>query len=1288
MKKLLCFVSALVIFSVSALAREENWIVHRHTQDDGLTNNAVRAVLRDSRGYVWMGTSNGLNRYDGRNYLEINIENGIPDNNYITALQEDSHGRIWIGTAAGICVYQPGEEKAHRFAAMSEYDFQVYQIVREDARHLLIPDKEYGFFRIDTDGATAEKIESGHDKQVRYSPVALCFDAGGTAWFIDSDGALCRSSDHLKSVVTVYPSEGSPFTGKRIHKMHYASGYLMIGMTDATLTMNIRTEEYRIHKSISNIHGVLTVSENEIWAACDSGIVVFGPDLNRIRGFRMTDLPGGGDREIMPNSALLDICSDGGNGFWIGSYGGAIHLLQNRTGLLAHRGYFTSRIVPAKDGSVWIGTENKGLFHFFPLENRMEPVNLNLSSTNIQGLCLDGDNLYIGAWASNKLVCLNTRTGEGKAFPISFNVTSLFRIEKDCILIGSTAGLKLLSDGKISDVEGLSISIRSLFADRSNNIWLSSYHDGLYRLNRSSLGRAGKPEYEQFVANVNNPSSLQSNKVCCVYEDRQGTMWVATENAGFYKMDVSRKAFQRIEIDPCKAAYGFSEDSRGYIWITTDKGLLCLNPASGNHFLFTKGDELLSDQYNYNSNAIDDSGFLYVGTSAGFVMFDTNRFPIATKGSTLLLPSSEYVSSLSVKHRNNSFSIPVSSISNDVLDNTKIMWRCPEMGVNKWEELKGDAIEFNDLPSGRFELQLHLQSVPNKEVLDKRRLFITIEVPLFLRWWAWLIYLVLLGSIIFLIVSLTRRKTKRKIHNEKSKLEAEYSKNLYVAKLDFITDLAHEIRTPLTLITAPAESIKAKLAKTADKSVQDDINLLSRNTERLNELMLQLMDFRSIEKQGYSIHPEECNLSAILKRVFDRFSSSSNNHHIDYRLSLPEDPVRALTDANAIDRIVSNLLTNAFKYTASFIHLKLEKGDQHFRVTCENDGSVVPANMRESIFKPFVRYKGSQHNISGSGIGLYTGRALAELLGGSLQMDSDLSLNRFILEAPLSTAESKPAVKAAYKEPTQKEIPFRPGTISDGNLSTLLIVEDNDDMRDFLVSVMSPYFITLQALDGLEAHEMLSEPDHPLPDFVLSDVMMPRMNGFELCHAIKQDINICHIPVVLLTAKADTDSKVEGMEYGADAYIEKPFAPEYLIAVVQGILENRRRLQAYYSSKPLAKSSSVPHSQLEDKLLQKLEQFMEDRLDDETIRVEDFASALSMSKSSLQRKMQALFGMSVIEYITLYRLKAAARIMDSESVPVSEVGFRVGFTSHSYFSKCFKKQFGMTPREFKERERR
>jgi len=1275
------------LFSGNAVARDYNWIVHRHTQDDGLSNNTVRAVLRDSRGYVWMGTSNGLNRYDGRNYQEVKIDGGIPDNNYITSLLEDSRGKIWIGTAAGVCVYEPGQEKAARFPYMAKYDFQVYQIVNEKPGYILIPNKDYGFFRINIDYSSVERIESGNDGTIAFSPVALCLDAGGTIWFINSDGTLYHSSDSLKTVETVITSESSPFSGKRIHKMHFASGYLLIGMTDASLIMNIRTGVYSINKSISNIHGILSSLEEEYWAACDNGIVVFDADMNQIGNFKMTDLPGGGDRETMPNSALIDICHDGGNGFWIGSYGGSIHLLQNRTGLIAYRGYYTSRILPGKDGITWIGTENKGLFRFVPAENRMEKMNLNLLSTNIQGLCIDGDNLYIGAWASNKLVAYNTKTGASKSYPVSFNVTSLCRLDKDFILIGSTSGLKLLSNGVVSDVEGMDISIRSLYADRHDRIWISTYHNGLYRLNRSSLGKAGPPEYVQYVADINHSCSLQSNKVCCVFEDSQGALWVATENAGFYNLDVSSGSFTRIKSEKCKAAYGFSEDSRGFIWITTDKGLLCLNPLSGSSFIFKKGDELLSDQYNYDSNIIDSSGNLYVGTSAGFVMFDTNKFPISSKGETLLLPSVEYTKSLTVKHRDNSFSIPVSSISNDVLDNTKIMWRCSQMDINNWKELEGGALAFNNLPSGHYELQLHLQSVPNKEVLDKRRLFITVEVPLLLRWWAWLVYLVLLCSIVVLAVTLTKRKTAKIIKDETNRLEAEYAKNLYLSKLDFITDLAHEIRTPLTLITAPAESIRTKMSKSADVSVLEDINILSRNTERLNELMLQLMDFRSIEKQGYTIHPEECNLSAVLKRVFDRFNSSSGKKSIDYKLILPEQPVKTVTDANAVDRIVSNLLTNAFKYAATYIVLTMEASGNSVRIVCENDGSVVPENMRESIFKPFVRYKDGKHNISGSGIGLYTARSLAVLIGGSLQMDSDLSENRFILEVPLAAFDFKPPVKAEYKEPAQRTYTTEKYPDSESRSSCLLIVEDNDDMRTFLVSIMSPYFTIQQAKDGREALDIINGHGR-IPDIVLSDVMMPRMDGFELCRLVKQDINICHIPIVLLTAKVDTGSKVEGLEYGADVYVEKPFAPEYLVAVLQGIIENRNRLQAYYSSKPLVGSSSVPHSKLEDKLIQKLEQFMEERLDDETIRVEDIAFALGMSKSSLQRKMQALFGMSVNEYVMLYRLKAAALIMDSEDVHVSEIGYRVGFTSHSYFSKCFKKQFGMTPREFKERERR
>lgn len=1283
MKRLPIIIVLSVLFSGSVCAKDDNWIAHRHTQDNGLSNNAVRAVMRDSRGYVWMGTSNGLNRYDGNEYREIKIEGGVPDNNYISALLEDPKGRIWIGTAEGLCLYKPGDEKAFRFAAMDEYAFQVYQIAMDSGGKILISDKDYGFFRIDTDRMTAERIESGSN--IAYSPLALCVDANGSVWFVNSDGTLCRSSDQLASAEIVIPSDLSPLVGKRIHKMFYESGFLLIGLTYAIMIMNVRTREYTIPKGISNIHGVISGSKDEFWAACDNGIVIFDADMNESRSFEMTDLPGGGDWQTHPNSALLDICSDGGDGYWIGSFGGAVHLLRNRTGLKAYRGYYTSRIVPSKDGSVWIGTENKGLFRFFPEENRMEPVRgLNLSSTNIQGLCLDGDHLFVGAWASNKLVSLNIKTGEVRSYPVSFNMTSLCRIEKDCIMIGSTSGLKLLSDGVVSDVEGMNVSVRHVYADRHEGIWISTYHDGLYRINRSSVGQGGPLQVRHYVSDVESSTSLQSHKVVCTYEDRHGTLWVATENAGFYRMDESRNSFQRIAPEECSAAYGFSEDSRGYIWISTDRGLLCMIPRLNNKFLFKKGDELLSDQYNYNSISIDESGFIYVGSSAGFVRFDTNKFPLPATGETLLLPSHESTGYISLSNRDNDIVIPVSSISNDVLNNSKIMWRCSQMDVEQWRELKEKTLAFNNLKPGHYELQLHLQSVPNTEVLDKRRLMITVRAPLLLQWWAWLIYLLLFGSVFYVSRVLISRKTEKRIQDETDKIEADYAKNLYVSKLDFITDLAHEIRTPLTLITGPAESIRSKLSGNADKSVLEEINILSRNTERLNELMMQLMDFRSIEKQGYDIHTDRYDPSAVVRHVFDRFNSSSRTRSLDYKLILPDNQISAVTDANALDRIVSNLLSNAFKYASSFIVLRVEAGYGSFSVICENDGPVVPLNMRESIFEPFVRYKDGKHSISGSGIGLYTGRSLAELIGGTLKMDTDLSVNRFILEVPLVAEKPAPETKTDYKAPSLELIGPKAETDSLQVKTSLLIVEDNDDMRVFLSGVLSGFFNIIQARDGYEASEILSRQDQ-IPDIVLSDVMMPRMDGFELCRIIKQNIDICHIPVILLTAKADTKSKVEGMEYGADSYVEKPFAPEYLVAVLQGILENRKRLQSYYSSRPLVKSSSIPHSFLEDKLIQKIEQFMEERLDDDTIKVEDIASALGMSKSSLQRKMQALFGMSVNEYVMVYRLKVAARIMDTENVPVSEVGFRVGFSSHSYFSKCFKKQFGITPREFKER---
>ena len=1286
-----------LLLGVALQGKENDWFIRRYTEDDGLSHNVARAVLRDSKGYVWFGTSNGLNRYDGRECIEVPVGGGIPDNNYITALSLDSQGKIWIGTAAGLCIFNPSSDREiARFLPMAEEQFQVYQIEQSPDGHIWIPDKDRGFFRVNPSDGKTERIASGNAGDLAYNPLAMCFDPEGNAWFINSDWILYRSADNLATASSVpVLADVSPLKGKRLHKMFYIKGALVVGLSDGVVAIDANTGTVSDYEGISNIYGFLPVADNEIWAACNEGIVVFDQDLRVTSKFPLSKL-----QEVrntgtpFPNCALLDICSDGGGGAWIGSFNGAVHLLPNRIRLSIHQQLFTSRIVPSPDGSVWIGTENKGLYHYLPSEKSLEHISIPLSSTNIQGLCLDGDKLYIGGWATNKMVCLNTKTGAKTSIPVSFNVSSICKIRKDLLMVGSPSGLKKLQDGRLSEVKQLNISIRNIYADRRGNVWISTNHDGLYRVNAEMLAKDSLTAFDHYVMDPADPASLPSNKVCTVFEDSRGNLWVAAENAGFCLMDTAKGTFSRFEQYECKAVYGFAEDERGLVWITTDKGLMCINPADGSHILYTKDDGLLSNQFNYNSIAPDISGNLYLGSGTGFITFDTMRFPLSSKGQTILLPTFkparqdsdiprqlDYLSSLTLRHRDNSFALGASFISNDILENSRIMWRCPGL-QDKWQEFPKEKLEFFNMPSGHHSIQMILQNVATQEVLAKRKLDVTVQVRLMLRWWAFLIYILISVSTVSLAVRLLRRRSNRKIRLEKEKMEAEYSKNLYTSKLDFITDLAHEIRTPLTLISGPTESIISKISPGADKSLQDDLDILSRNTVRLNELMLQLMDFRSIEKTGYEFHPEECDLTAILRRVTDRFRSYADKKDMAFTLDISGRRIRTVTDSNAVDRIISNLLTNAFKYASSYIHLSLKEDGAGAIVTFENDGPVVPPEMREKIFKPFVRYKDGKHNISGSGIGLYTSRSFAELLGGTLTMDNDTTVNRFIFKLPLEVAGDAGKGKAGYSEPQLNVLPAGRPSSGENLTQRMLIVEDNDDMRTYLADIMSGLFSTVEVPDGRRALEILSGED-PLPDVILSDVMMPVMDGFELCRAIKQDINICHIPVVLLTAKVDTGSKIEGLEYGADAYVEKPFLTEYLQAVVRGILDNRKRLQSYYSSKPLEKGTSVIHSSLEDKLIGTLEHFMEEHLDDQSIRVEDMAFAAGMSKSSLQRKMQALFGMSVNEYISLYRLKAAARIIASEDVPVSEVGYRVGFTSHSYFSKCFKKQFGISPREFR-----
>lgn len=523
------------------------------------------------------------------------------------------------------------------------------------------------------------------------------------------------------------------------------------------------------------------------------------------------------------------------------------------------------------------------------------------------------------------------------------------------------------------------------------------------------------------------------------------------------------------------------------------------------------------------------------------------------------------------------------------------------------------------------------------------------------------------------------------------KFEQEKEREIYHAKIDFFTNVAHEIRTPLTLIKGPLENIILK--KRLDTETREDLNVMKQNTERLLNLTNQLLDFRKTETQGFRLNFEKCNVTELLKDTHLRFTSLARQKGLEFTLDVPEGEFYAHVNREAFTKIVSNLLNNAVKYAATYVRVSLEtttdEADAVFRIRTVNDGTIIPDVMKEEIFKPFVRFDGEVDGqvSTGTGIGLALSRSLAELHQGTLVMEKGEEANAFCLTLPvvheqvISLEASESFVPDMAKEnPEDEDLEKDEATDEDAaERFTVLVVEDNPDMLAFVVRQLSKEYAVLTAVNGAEALKVL---DGNFVNLVVSDVVMPVMDGFELCKTIKSDLNYSHIPVIMLTAKTNIQSKIEGMELGADAYIEKPFSVEYLQVCVSNLIQSREKLRKTFAQSPFVAVSTMALTKADEDFIRKLNEVIQVNYSNPEFSMDDMADSLNMSRSNFYRKIKGVLDLSPNEFLRLERLKNAARLLKEGESRVNEICYMVGFNSPSYFSKCFQKQFGVLPKDF------
>lgn len=504
--------------------------------------------------------------------------------------------------------------------------------------------------------------------------------------------------------------------------------------------------------------------------------------------------------------------------------------------------------------------------------------------------------------------------------------------------------------------------------------------------------------------------------------------------------------------------------------------------------------------------------------------------------------------------------------------------------------------------------------------------------------------------------------------------EREKERELYTAKIDFFTNVAHEIRTPLTLIKCPLGNVQASHSLPDD--VKEDLEIMELNTNRLLDLVNQLLDFRKTETKGFQLNFMEQDVAGLLRNTYRRFQPLAHEKELELTIDTPEN-LNVSVDKEGLTKIISNLLTNAVKYSNSYIHIRLYAEGDWMYLQVSNDGRIVPAEMREEIFKPFIQYKeGVINSVPGTGIGLALARSLAELHGGWLNMDGSLEENTFVLKLPLYHVETI----AIESVTTDDALQHSEMAKSESLLGyTLLVVEDSKEIQTFIVKQLSSEYQIFTAENGVEALNVLKEQTVNL---VISDVMMPEMDGMELCQHLKSDLETSHIPIVLLTARTTLQSKIEGMKLGADAYIEKPFSVEYLKVCIANLLNNREKLRMSFVNSPFVQTNSMALTKADEAFLKDLKEVVLENMQNPDFNLDDMASLLNMSRSSLNRKIKGVLDMTPNDYIRLERLKKAAQLLKEGNSKINEVCYTIGFNTPSYFAKCFQKQFGVLPKEF------
>lgn len=1308
---------------------------------------------------MWFGTRDGLNRFDGRIIKQykndVTNPNSLIADDYIYSIAEDQQQKLWIGTQKGLSYYSPRTDSFEQidYIQAGKADPSLFAIT------YILPTSDGkvwfgtndGLFYIDHPNSREFRWISTDDGLAGDEVYAIFEDAIGTVWVGTVTGLsrLQPSADKSDYAIKNYfhdktdpHSLGANFV-RTIAQDN--SGQIWIGLEKGGVNLyqsgteqfkRYTTENSRLNNDI--VRTIYIAKDGTMWVGTMDGLNIYNPFQNDFQVYRHDP---DNSKSINDNSIKV-IYEDNNGSIWLGTNFGGVNVAHKNTltfDVFKHNAYTTNSVsgnlisVMAKDndGHLWIGTEGRGLNRYNPNDHSFRRYvhhaerPSSIGSNTIKSIYIDRrDNVWIGLFEGG-LELYNARTNDFIHFrpnasdPHSLNHGYISAIDGDSdgkIWIGtSNRGLNILDPetGVFSHINtsskdwGLTSDyIRDILIDSRGNVWVATVQ-GINLLKKGAL------RFESFMA---GSRGLTSSYINCIVEDAKGNIWVGAHKGGLSVFDGQSNGFRNYrEVDGLVSnnvvAINFDEDNN--VWVGTDNGLSVFHIGKQVFKSYDISDGLPSNEFSLNSSTRDDSGNLYFGgyngliafrpTNIGFnnnppkIVFSGLRLfnqPVRVNGADGILEEDiSFEDKLVFRANQNIFSIDFIAFNYINSERNKYAYKL-EGFEQEWNYVENPSATYTNLPAGTYRLLVKAANNDGVWTDVPKELTIQVLPPIWKTWWAYLLYAALFIFGWYQINRFLRKQQQLKLDLHYEQVNYERQEELYQNKLEFFTRISHEIRTPLTLIFAPLGRLLESTKQ--DGFLNRQLQGIKSNTDRLLHLINELLDFRKIDTGNLQLNLETVDLKYYCRQIFELFRGQAETKDIELVFEA-EDGLFARVDIHQMEKVIFNLLSNAFKYTqeGGRIVLRLWGNGQAVYISVKDNGVGIAKEDQQKIFDNFYQGKEKVVKNVGWGIGLALVKSIVDLHKGDVTLVSRAETADESGETCFTVHLARIQLAEGEELPLNKQIPIlsavgeRLGESyeaysensdeTEDKTHSVLVVEDNDELRKFLVESLTTRYHVLEAADGaIGLDTVLKE----IPDVVVSDVTMPNMDGLEFCQRVKEAETTSHIPVIMLTAMASDAQQLEGLRHGADIYLTKPFSVQLLELHIANLIRSVDVLRDKFSRQIMLMPSNVEIEHPEEQFLNKLVEIVEESMEDSEFNVAVLVDRMGMSQTVLYKKIKALTGMTIIDFIKSIRLKRAAQLLSQQKLHIAEVAYAVGFNDRKYFSKEFKKQFGKSPSEY------